>query len=621
MNVLHAHYTPGDPGLFFWAETPDVAAPTMSRGRAAQNPRPKAHPFCVVPDQPGEKRTLTLQLPAVRGIPLPSPQLVHNWDITGEGPALAPFLVEGSFTHLKRRWPFCWLLPRSQPDSPGALRSLTGLSLLGMMRLLWYLETLAAHKLVPVMEGQDARWLPVLDSSRKTPRGCRNLPPLCPRFAAPASPEVSPRNLLTSFLNTFCDSLARAWGKPAAPKFYPQARGYPAYRWLEALFSENSAIKLDPQRRCRSCLQPACLDAQLARRRRRGFSHRLSGWNRPALQNQPWQLHYLIQAKDDPSLLIPADEVWKKTKGALTHLGHRFEQPQEKLLAGLGYAARLFPPVTESLKSKRPTELAVDTSGAYTFLRETAPLLEGAGFGILVPPWWNKKGARLGVKVKMKSKNDEGRAKQDDDGEPGQITSGNSRLGETELTDAEFKALAKLKSPLVQIRGQWVTLDAEQIEAAIKFWEKHQLEGEMCLLEAMRLGLGGETSAGGLPIDGVESEGWLTNGWKSSRKPKNSNNCHSPKAWMAQLRPYQQYGYSWLAFFRQWGMGACLADDMGLGKTIQTISLLLNEKETKRKLSAPVLLIAPTSVVTNWEREIGRFAPGLKTYIHRGATG
>ena len=106
-----------------------------------------------------------------------------------------------------------------------------------------------------------------------------------------------------------------------------------------------------------------------------------------------WQLHYLIQAKDDPSLLILAEEVWKKTKGALTHLGHRFEQPQEKLLTGLGYAARLFPPITDSLKGKRPTELSVDLNGAYTFLRETAPLLEGAGFGVLVPPWWNKKGA------------------------------------------------------------------------------------------------------------------------------------------------------------------------------------------------------------------------------------
>jgi hypothetical protein len=199
----------------------------------------------------------------------------------------------------------------------------------------------------------------------------------------------------------------------------------------------------------------------------------------------------------------------EENQGALTHLGHRFEQPQEKLLTGLGYAARLFPPIGDSLKSKRPTELAVDTGGAYTFLRETAPILEGAGFGILVPPWWNKKGARLGVKVKMKS--------QKDNVAPGRMALENLinyqwqlSVGETALTEEEFRALAKLKSPLVQIRGQWVSLDAEQIDAAIKFWEKQNLEGEMDLLEAMRMGLGGENSAGGLPIEDVETDGWLS---------------------------------------------------------------------------------------------------------------
>ena len=107
-------------------------------------------------------------------------------------------------------------------------------------------------------------------------------------------------------------------------------------------------------------------------------------------------------------MLISAGDVWKKTGSVLTELGHRFEQPQEKLLAGLGYAARLFPPVTESLKGKRPSQLALDTQGAYTFLRETAPLLEGAGFGVLVPPWWNKPGARLGLRLKMQKKQGKG---------------------------------------------------------------------------------------------------------------------------------------------------------------------------------------------------------------------
>jgi SNF2 family DNA or RNA helicase len=191
-------------------------------------------------------------------------------------------------------------------------------------------------------------------------------------------------------------------------------------------------------------------------------------------------------------------------------------------------------------------------------------------------------------------------------------------LGETELTEDEFRVLAKLKTPLVQIRGQWVTLDAGQIEAAIKFWDKKQLEGEMSLLDALRLGLGGETSAGGLAIDAVIPEGWLAEWLDRLTQSEKLEELPQPEGLSAQLRPYQKYGYSWLMFLRRWGLGACLADDMGLGKTIQAISLLVREKELAGRLPAPVLVIAPTSVVTNWEREIGRFAPGLQTYIHRG---
>jgi hypothetical protein len=286
------------------------------------------------------------------------------------------------------------------------------------------LEAIATHKLIPVIDGQDARWLPVLDSPRDAQRLSQleaAMPPICRASPTEEGEHLSPRVLLNSFLNTFCDSLAREWGRDSAPKFYrgdpstparPIAPGRagsgqaePAHRWIEALFSDEPVIQLSPNQlqNLASSHKAWMRNLHVAGDAAFRVAFRLEA---PALQEQPWQLHYLIQAKDDPSLLVPADEVWKKTRGTLTHLGHRFEQPQEKLLAGLGYAARLFPPNTDSLKSKRPTELAVDTGGAYTFLRKTAPILEGAGFGILVPPWWNKKGARLGVKVKMKSQKD-----------------------------------------------------------------------------------------------------------------------------------------------------------------------------------------------------------------------
>ena len=622
MNILHAHYSPDAHGLIFWVETSDVPAPIHQRGRRMRNPRPKRHPYCIAPNLTGEKRTFILRLPAVRGIPLPSPQLVHPWNLDLKSPVLTAFAIDGIFLPPEKALTVLLAFSRLEPDSSDTFAPSSAFRFWGTAAAL-VLETLAAHKFIPVIEGKDARWMPVLDSPKDATRLAQltaAMPAVCraelsPGFSSNGN-EESPRKLLAHFLNTFCDSLARSWGKLFIPKFY-RGDDIPAHRWIEALFNDDPAIKL-----LRNQIQ------NLA------FSHR--SWVRnlhvagdaafriafrleaPTLQDKPWKLHYLIQAKDDPSLLIPAEEVWKKTGGVLTHLGHRFDQPQEKLLTGLGYAARLFPPMTESLKSKRPSELEVDTGGAYTFLRETAPILEGAGFGILVPPWWNQKGARLGVKVKLKSQN--GHAA------PGNLSmrrlvsyQWKLSLGETELTEDEFKALAKMKSPLVQIRGQWVSLDAEQIEAAIRFWEKQNFEGEISLLEAMRLGLGGETTAGGLPIDSVDSEGWLKEWLAQLSQSVKLEELPQPEGLVGQLRPYQRYGYSWLTFLRRSGLGACLADDMGLGKTIQAISLLVREKELAGKLSSPALLIAPTSVVTNWEREIGKFAPGLQTYIHRGA--
>ena len=624
MNILHAHFQlsqeDGKPsGIIFWAETPDAPQPIPQRGRTAKNPKPKPHPFAVSPNLTGEKHILTLRLPAAKSIPLPSPGLIHNWEIDTAEPTISPFTLDGIWMPPAEALPVLLSYSAHQPDPGASYRPGTSFRYWNMVAAL-ALEALATHKLIPVIDGEDARWMPVLDNPKDAQRLNQleaAMPALCRAEPTEEGENLSPRVLLNSFLNIFCDSLARQWGRASAPKFH-HGDDEPAHRWIEALFNADPAIQLSPnQLQNLTASHKAWMrNLHVAGDAAFRVAFRLEA---PSLQEQPWQLHYLIQAKDDPSLLIPADEVWKKTKGALTHLGHRFEQPQERLLAGLGYAARLFPPITDSLKGKRPTELDVDTNGAYTFLRETAPLLEGAGFGILVPPWWNKKGARLGVKVKMKSS-------QKDNVAPGRMSMENLvnyqwklSVGETELSEEEFRALAKLKSPLVQIRGQWVSLDAEQIDAAIKFWEKQSLEGEMGLLEAMRMGLGGDTSVGGLPIDGVDTDNLLSEWLERFTRSEKLEELPQPAGLDAQLRPYQRYGYSWLAFLRRWGLGACLADDMGLGKTIQTISLLLYEKESEGGLPAPVLLIAPTSVVTNWEREIGRFAPGLQTYVHRGA--
>ncbi len=90
-----------------------------------------------------------------------------------------------------------------------------------------------------------------------------------------------------------------------------------------------------------------------------------------------------------------------------------------------------------------------------------------------------------------------------------------------------------------------------------------------------------------------------------------------PRTLKGTLRPYQDQGHSWLRFIHDLGSGGVLADDMGLGKTIQTLALFLTLRQEKKALRA--LIVAPTSVVTNWMREIERFAPSLSTALWHGA--
>ena len=90
-----------------------------------------------------------------------------------------------------------------------------------------------------------------------------------------------------------------------------------------------------------------------------------------------------------------------------------------------------------------------------------------------------------------------------------------------------------------------------------------------------------------------------------------------PTHLQATLRPYQQQGLNWLQFLRQHQLAGILADDMGLGKTLQTLAHILTEKEAGR-LTHPALIVAPVSLLGNWQREAARFCPSLRTHIHHG---
>ena len=107
-------------------------------------------------------------------------------------------------------------------------------------------------------------------------------------------------------------------------------------------------------------------------------------------------------------------------------------------------------------------------------------------------------------------------------------------------------------------------------------------------------------------------------GWRAQRRKFREAGSFEPRipgTLQAELRPYQEDGFGWLARLSRWGAGACLADDMGLGKTVQTLAVLL-----ERATDGPALVVAPTSVVANWLDEARRFAPTLNVRAYTGPT-
>jgi non-specific serine/threonine protein kinase len=328
----------------------------------------------------------------------------------------------------------------------------------------------------------------------------------------------------------------------------------------------------------------------------------------------PWRLEFLLQAEDDPSLLVPAAQVWAGGKALKGALGRKLARPDEFFLGELGRALRVFPALARALKSSHPESLDLDPSGAMAFLQDSAAILEASGFRVQVPNWWRNP-VRLSAKLAARPKE-----KKTSSGLLGLDSlcefQWKVSLGDQELSLKELMDLAKLKQPLVQVRGQWVILDPAQLQAALDQFRKRGMEGEMTARDLLRLGLGLERGPQGLEVQGVEAQGWLGDlmGAWDDRKLKA---VPAPRGLKGQLRPYQSRGLGWLSFLGELGLGGCLADDMGLGKTIQTLAWLLRRR--KDPGLPPALLVCPVSLVGNWHREAARFAPGLQVQVHHGA--
>ncbi len=184
------------------------------------------------------------------------------------------------------------------------------------------------------------------------------------------------------------------------------------------------------------------------------------------------------------------------------------------------------------------------------------------------------------------------------------------------LTPAEMARLVRSKSDLVRLRGQWVQADHRALAAAAAYLEGRTSDTTGTLTDL--LAQIATTEVKDVPIEQVRATGWAAGLLESTRA---AEPVDPPAGLKAELRPYQLRGLSWLATMHRYGCGGILADDMGLGKTVQVLALLLHERETAARDSAPgpTLLVCPMSVVGNWQREAERFAPELRVLVRHGA--
>ena len=640
--ILHGSWS--DDAFFVWGES---AGPAPGRERSAPHAQPHPHAaspnrLCAAMERLAPLGDWTNIPRATRVILLPS---------GADAPRLPSWLLPDADESEAELHLAPWRVPGLALDLLSALDLLIALPLGGAGRQQWGtdlrywslvaklgLDLLARHKYLPGMaeEGGEYRalWLPVLDEPHDRARLrvlAGAMPPVCRAlFAGSAEKKtelaLAPHALLDRFLKQLIDRAVREWGRGRLDRRRKPPAGV-AGAWWSALWDGDGRIEVPVARRRELARLFDAWSGWMAQLRGAAeAAFRLCFRLEPPemdpesgqVISPDWVLRYMLQASDDPSLLVPAEKVWRARGGSLSILDRKFEGAQERLLAGLGLAARLFPPVVKSLRTARPQDCALTVDEAYAFLREVGPLLEGSGFGVLVPPWWDKPGARLGVRAKLKA---------------GDSIAGQGilnldalvrfdwelALGDEPLTREELERLAALKMPLVRVRGKWVLLQPDQIEAAIAFWEKKRQQSEMSLRDALGMALGASREIGGMPLHGVETSGWLDDLLQQLQDGDRLQELPPPHGFVGQLRPYQMRGYSWLAFLRKWGLGACLADDMGLGKTIQAIALLLRERETVENELGPAMVICPTSVVGNWKREIHRFAPALRVMVHHGS--
>ncbi|BAY46669.1 SNF2-related helicase [Scytonema sp. HK-05] len=558
---------------------------------------------------------------------------------------LQPWLIEGFCLNPQEAIKFLTSLPLNVPNGENSF--LGGDLRFWVQVARWSLDLISRSKFLPVIQRQldnsvVAKWQALLDSAQdgtRLEKFSQLMPLACRTYQgggrggadegdqeaiSSSYPHINlppePQELLLGFLHSTIDAQVRVMVgsqtlvEPRVMASLPSA----VREWLHSLTAASNTVSSDPfgVERLEAALKAWTMPLQYQMGAKNQF-RTCFVLRSPESGETDWTLAYFLQAADDPNFLVNATTIWKHPLEKLVYQNRTIEQPQETFLRGLGLASRLYPPIQLSLETQYPESCRLNPVQAYEFIKSVAWRFEDSGLGVVLPAslsnregWAN----RLGLKVTAQTQ----KKKLERLGLQSLLNfKWELAIGGQTLSKAEFDKLVALNSPLVEINNEWVELRPQDIKTAQAFFASRKDQMALSLEDALRISTGDTQTIEKLPVVSFEASGALQELVTTLTNNKAVEPLPTPASFQGQLRPYQERGVAWLAFLERWGLGACLADDMGLGKTIQFIAFLLHLKE-QETLEKPTLLVCPTSVLGNWEREVKKFAPTLKVFQYHG---
>jgi len=303
-----------------------------------------------------------------------------------------------------------------------------------------------------------------------------------------------------------------------------------------------------------------------------------------------------------------ADEAAPAT--APTPLAQVLERPawaerRTELLGTVAMLAEFHPPLADYVRQGAHEPLRVEPQALAPLLFETLPALRLLGIRTLLARSLERL-LRPRPSMQLKTKRGGGTGLLDTDA----LFSFEWKvaLGDARITPAQFERLLGRASGVVKFRGQYVYLDPAEVEQLrARLARPAPLSGA----DLLRAALSGEIDGAPIGLDKAAE--------KLLEELASCADVAPPAGLQATLRPYQQRGYAWLWRNARMGLGSVIADDMGLGKTLQVIALLQRLKEDGALDEGRCLVVVPTSLLTNWQKEVERFAPALRVDVFHGA--